>query len=453
MSDTQQLSPKWLKILPTKFSQRLSSNHSLLAAINNSGWLMFDKSIRLLLGLLVSAWVARYLGPTQFGELAYVLAYLAFFQAIALLGMDGIVVRDIAKNKNKAGEILGTACILRLTVGFSCWIIAIAGMALANGWQDRSVYITALAGASLIFQSADTIDLWFQSQSQSRRTVVAKLFAYLISNGFKILLILNGAPLIAFAAVMAVEVFLAAAALIFAYRKYSCDQRWQLTPHRSTKMLKESWPFILSGLSIIVYMRIDQLMIKEMLGQTELGIYAAVLPLAMLWSFIPMTLSVSFAPMVARAKQQGECEYWLCLSKIFRGFALLGWLICIPIFLLSSFIVNTLFGSAYSSGAQVLSIIIFTNLFINMGVAQSLWILNEGRSKLSLYKTCFGAIVCVILNYFLIPLLGITGAAISAVAAQLCSTVLANIFLCRNVFLLQVKSIFLIKCNVIKFIS
>jgi PST family polysaccharide transporter len=80
--------PKWLKILPTKLSQRLSGNHNLLAAINNSGWLMFDKLIRLLLGLLVSAWVARYLGPAQYGELAYVLAYLAFFQAVAVLGMD-----------------------------------------------------------------------------------------------------------------------------------------------------------------------------------------------------------------------------------------------------------------------------------------------------------------------------------------------------------------------------
>lgn len=214
LSSAQNLQPKWLKLLPNKLSERLSGNHSLLAAINNSGWLMFDKLIRLLLGLLVSAWVARYLGPAQYGELAYVLAYLAFFQAVAVLGMDGIVVRDIAKDKTKAGEILGTAFILRISVGLCCWLIAIASMGWFNGWQDRSVYITALAGASLIFQAADTIDLWFQSQSQSRRTVIAKLIAYLISNGLKILLILNQAPLLAFAVVMSVEFLLAALSLI-----------------------------------------------------------------------------------------------------------------------------------------------------------------------------------------------------------------------------------------------
>ena len=406
---------------------------------------MFDKLIKLLLGLLVSAWVARYLGPAQYGELAYVLAFLAFFQAVAVLGMDGIIVRDMAKEKTKAGEILGTAFVLRITVGFSCWMIAVASMGGVNGWQDRSVYITALAGASLIFQAADTIDLWFQSQSQSRRTVIAKLLAYIIANGLRILLILNQAPLLAFAMVMSIEFLLAALALAYAYQRFTCQQPWQLFKTRAVGLLQESLPFILSGLSIIVYMRIDQIMIKEILGESELGIYAAVLPLAMLWTFIPMTLSVSLAPMVARAKQQSEQEYWACLSNIFRGFALLGWLICIPVAILSSFVVELLFGSEYANGAPVLAIVVFTNLFINMGVAQSLWIFNEGKSKLSLYKTIVGAVVCLIGNSILIPQLGITGAAISAVLAQLGSTILANIVLSRKMFILQLKSLLLVK--------
>ncbi|MBJ7591789.1 flippase [Aeromonas veronii] len=445
MHITPSSQPKWLKILPTKLSQRLSGNHNLLAAINNSGWLMFDKLIRLLLGLLVSAWVARYLGPAQYGELAYVLAYLAFFQAVAVLGMDGIIVRDIAKDKTKAGEILGTAFILRLSVGFCCWLIAIASMAWFNGGQDRSVYITALAGASLIFQAADTIDLWFQSQSQSKRTVIAKLIAYIIANGLKILLILNKAPLLAFAVVMSIEFLLAALALIYAYRKFTCQQPWQLLKIRVVRLLKESWPFILSGLSIMVYMRIDQIMTKEILGETQLGIYAAVSPLAMIWTFIPMTLSVSLAPMVAKAKQQSDGAYWACLSYIFRGFALLGWVVCIPVAVLSSYVVELLFGSEYANGSSVLAIMVFTNLFINMGVAQSLWILNEGKSKLSLYKTFIGAVVCLMANLILIPQLGIVGAAISAVLAQLSSTILTNVFLCRDVFILQIKSLLLIK--------
>ncbi|MBP6083759.1 MAG: flippase, partial [Providencia sp.] len=362
MSSAQNLQPKWLKLLPNKLSERLSGNHSLLAAINNSGWLMFDKLIRLVLGLLVSAWVARYLGPAQFGELAYVLAYLAFFQAVALLGMDGIVVRDIAKDKAKAGEILGTAFTLRLTVGICCWLIAVVGMGFVNGWQDQSVHITALAGASLVFQAADTVDLWFQSQSQSKRTVIAKLTAYLISNGLKVALILNDAPLLAFAVVMSVEACIAALALTWAYQNFKCKQPWQVFTARAIKLLKESWPFILSGLSVIIYMRIDQIMIKEMLGVVDLGIYAAAIPLATLAYFFPSIIYTSLAPYVSRIKLKSECEYRVVLSKIFVCFSAIGWLISVPIAILSPYLINLLYGNQYQEASVVLSIYIFTNI-------------------------------------------------------------------------------------------
>lgn len=437
--------PLWLKFLPVVIGSKISSNEGLILAINNSGWLLFDKLIRMTLGLLVGAWVARYLGPAQYGELAYVLAYLAFFQAIALLGMDGIVVRDIVKDRECAGEILGSAFTLRIIAGSLCWLLAIILMAFMNGWQHNSVYITALAGSTLVFQVADTIDLWFQSQSQSRRTVLAKLIAYLISNGVKVFLIINKAPLIAFAAVMALDAFAAAISLAYAYQRFPCAQYWQPIKKRTFILLRESWPFILSGLSIIIYMRIDQIMIKELLGEQSLGIYAAVLPLSMLWSFIPMTLSVSLAPLVARKKKEGQVAYINTLSAIFRGFAVLGWLICIPVALISPCIVEVLFGPAYQSGSLVLSIIIFCNLFINMGVAQSLWILNEGKSKLSLYKTLIGALTCIVANLTLIPVYGIYGAAVSAVLAQSVSTMLANILLCREIFYMQIKSLFFIK--------
>ncbi|MBW3107406.1 flippase [Providencia rettgeri] len=404
-----------------------------------------DKFVRMGLGLLVSAWVARYLGPSQFGELAYVLAYLAFFQTISTLGMDGIIVRNIAKDKNNANETLGTAFTLRAIVGITCWFFAVCGMAFLNGWNDQNVYITALAGATLVFQAADTVDLWFQSQSQNKRTVAVKLSAYIFANGVKVILILSKAPLLAFAAVVTLETFTIACGLFYAYKKYPCEQPWRKLKQQAIVLLHESWPFMISGLSIVLYMRVDQLMIKNYLGDIELGIYAAVLPLATLWQFIPMTLSVSLAPMVAQSKAESNEHYYKTLSYIFRTFAALGWLICIPVALLSHFIVSLLFGSAYLSGANALTIIVFTNLFINIGVAQSLWIINERKSKLSLYKTIMGAITCVIANIVLIPIYGIIGAAISAVLAQAVSTVFSNIFLSRKILLMQLKSLLLLK--------
>ena len=424
---------------------RINKDPYIKKVIHNSGWLLFDKLVRMGLGLFVGAWIARYLGPTQYGELAYVLTYLAFFQSIATLGMDGIVVRDISKDENKAGQILGTVFSLRLIVGFICWIFAISGMALLNGWRDQSVYITALAGATLVFQAADTVDLWFQSQSQSRRTVLVKLSAYIVSNGIKVVLIINDASILDFSFVIGLEAVIISIGFIFAYKKYPCKQPWQRIKEKYHDLLKESWPFIISGISIIAYMRIDQLMIKNYLGDKELGIYAAVLPLATIWQFIPMTLSVSIAPLVAKKKTEGNDVYYKTLINIFRAFAMLGWLVCIPISFLSSFIVSFLFGHQYMAGANILMILVFTNIFINMGVAQSLWIINERKSKISLYKTIIGVMICIISNIILIPVYGVMGAAVSAILAQAVSAVFSNLIFARKILRMQLKGLLLIK--------
>ena len=422
-----------------RISFKTRPNH--IAILKNSSWLFTDKLLRLGLGVLVGAWVARYLGPLEFGELAFALAYIALFQSIANLGLDGIAVRDITQNESEAHSLLGTVFILRLCAGFFCWLSAVVGVALLKGFFDQSVLLTALVGSSLVFQAADTVDLWFQSQSQSRLTLFAKLTTYIVSNGCRIALILVGAPLVAFASIIFLEGLLSATGLALVYKSFSCDQHWSHSKLVAKRLLHESWPFMLSGVSIVIYMRIDQIMIREMLGPQQLGIFAAVLPLATLWQVIPVILNVSLAPHIARKKEESEAAYWLALQKVFVLYALPGWLITIPTIVSANWIVAVLFGPQYSEGAKVLSIYVLTNLFINMGMAQSLWMLNEGKSTLTLVSTLTGVLVCLVGNYFAIPRYGITGVAVIAVLAQLSSAVLINIFFARRIFIMQVKSL------------
>ena len=143
--------------------------------VANSGWLLLDRLVRAVIGLLVGAWVARHLGPAHFGTLAYVLAYVALFQPFANLSADAIVVRNVSQAPNSAAEMLGATLALRLMIGFVCWLLAIAGAAMVGVEDSNLVLLTAVVGGTLVFQAADVVDLWFQSQTQSRRTVVAKL--------------------------------------------------------------------------------------------------------------------------------------------------------------------------------------------------------------------------------------------------------------------------------------
>jgi O-antigen/teichoic acid export membrane protein len=421
----------------------VNNNKSILSIAKNSGWLLLEKALRLILNVIVGVWMARHLGPSEFGELTYIIAYIAFFQAIANLGLDGITVRDISKGVFKANNILGTVFFLRLTVGVLAWIIAVAAAALANGWQDSIVLLTALVGSVLMFQAIDTIDLWFQSRSQSRSTALAKAMAYLLAGGFRVIMIISNAPLIMFAVAAVVEGALSALGLVYVYQKSSSMQRWMPNVETALRLLKESWPFILSGVSIMLYMRLDQIMIKEMIGVDQLGVFAAVIQLATIWQAIPVVLALSLAPFVAKAKMEGELTYWNTMHKIFFVYAVLAWMIIIPVAIFSDSIVPFLYGEKYREGGLVLAIYVFTNLFVNMGVAQGLWMINEKRSFVALTNTLIGALVSIIGNWLVIPNYGIVGVSVVAVVSMGCSAVFANIFSSKEILIIQLKSIFL----------
>jgi len=416
---------------------RLRANELLMGVARNTGWLLGDRLVRAALGFLVGAWVARYLGPDRFGHFAYVLAFIAFFQAIANLGADSIVVRDVAREPESAPEILGSILRFRFVAGLVCWAAAVGLMALLDPGNLETVAMTAIIGGVLVFQAADTVDLWFQSQMQSRRTVVAKLTAYLLTNGLKIVLVLTGAPLIAFAAAFLFDFAGAATALWLAYRRLPTARSWNLDLGRARTLLVQSWPFMLSGLAIVVYLRIDQLMLKALRGNHELGVFAAALPISQLWQMIPMTLAISFGPYVAQQKRAGEEQYEAALAMIFRLFGALAIAAAIVTIVAAPIIVPAVYGPDFAESVSVLQILVLTNVFMALGVAQTLWVTNEGVGRILLIQTIFGAAVAITGNIVLIPRFGAIGAAMAAVAANACAAFLVNMILAPRIFRMQ----------------
>ena len=433
----QSSDPSWFKFIPASIRGLLEGRSGLIAAIHNSGWIFFDKILRALLGVLVGAWVARYLGPSQFGELAYCIAFIAIFQSIANLGLDGIVVREVANDPLRANIVLGTTFQLRLFTGLISWALALLVYGLTNSFEDQDIWIIALVGTGMIFQVADTVDLWFQGNSQSKRTVLAKTSAYLISNTIRVALILLEAPLIAFALVIVLEGALTALALHHSYKRFPSNGVWQKHIPEAKKLLHESWPYLISGLSIMLYMRIDQIMIKSMLGEHELGIFAAIIPISNLWNMIPAALCVSLAPLMARKKLLGSEVLNDSLVKMFRIFWLISFMVVVCTLTLSRLVIEVMYGQAYTESVSVLNIYVFTCIPIAMGLGQGLWLLNERKSYLSPLQTITGALVSIVANLILIPLWGVEGAAIAAVLSQVSSCFLVNSIFARNLFVMQ----------------
>jgi PST family polysaccharide transporter len=421
--------------------RRLEGRPNLLAVLHNTGWLFADKAMRVVMGVLVGAWVARYLGPSRYGELAFVLAFVAFFSTACQLGLDAIAVRDIARDERAAPAILGTALRLRLIAGFGAYGAAIVGMALLRPGDTRALILTAIVAGTVISQAGDTCDLWFQSQIQSRRTIGAKAVAYLLANGLKVVLVLAQASLVAFAVVGLLEVTLAAMALWVAYRRFPAPSRWRWEPEWASRLLRESWPYLLSGLAINIYMRIDQVMLRGMVNERELGIYSAALPITTASYFIPMAISISVGPAIARRKQHDSVAYERAIAQLFS----MMWWVMLPlsgaIAWAAGPLVTFLYGEAYSATAGVMAIHVFASVPIALGIAQSNWIVNEKRSMISLYRTTLGAISNVALNVLLIPRYGARGAAVASVGAQLVAAMFSNIVLAPRILVMQLSAL------------
>jgi len=412
--------------------------------IDNLGWLVFDRILRMALGLVVGAWVARYLGPAQFGLYSYVTAFVSLFSIAATLGLDKIVVRDVVMQPDAPDEIVGTAFLLKLGGGVGTLLLALGAMYLLHPHDKLGLWLVGIVAGATVFRAFEVIDFWCQSQLLSKYSVYAGNAALVVVSAIKVALVMGGASLLAFAWSDLVGALVTAGGLVVAYRLAGQSiQSWRATRSRARKLLADSWPAMLAGLAIMIYLRIDQVMLREILGNEEVGIYSAAARISEVWYFVPMAICASVFPSILRAKIRGEAIYYQRLQQLFSLMSALALSIVIPMTILSRGVVVLIFGERYAEAGPVLAIHIWAAVFVFWGVAQEHWNVAEGFLRNSLYRTVAGAVMNVVLNLVLIPSHGSVGAAIATVVSYGVATIGGNLFnpRTRRIFVLQVKSL------------
>jgi polysaccharide transporter, PST family len=261
-----------------------SDQYKILA---NLSWLFFDKVLKILLGIIIMTSVAKYLGASQYGTLNYCITYAAMLSPLATLGLDTLAVRDLVLEESSKNKVFATTFWMRL-VGASIYVVLTIASTCVFNQETIVVQMVSVIAFSTIFRPFDVIDFWFQSQVNSKYTVISKTISYLIASFLKIFLVYHSASLIAFAWVIVAESLLSSLALlasyIFKYRSINLlEWSWKV----GKKMLKESWPLIFSGFAIFLYMKIDQLMLGSMINNRSVGIYSVAANLSEVWMFLP----------------------------------------------------------------------------------------------------------------------------------------------------------------------
>jgi PST family polysaccharide transporter len=410
--------------------------------IGNMGWLMMDRVVRMGMGLFVGVWVARYLGPSQFGSLNFAQAFVALFGTVTTLGLEMIVVQELLHNPEHTSEILGTTLALRSAGGAVAVVVSIAALRVIQPHDTQALLLVSILSSTLIFQAFDTIDLLFQSQVRSRITVWAKNSVFLLFAALRVWLIHAKAPVWYFAAAIAVEIAFGAIGLIIGFRLSGGSLTvWRISRTKAVHLLRQSWPVIFSSMAIMIYMRLDMVMLKLMQGDAAVGIYSAATRVSEIWYFIPMAIVSSVSPSIMRAKDDPDLFYSR-LRKLFSFMTITAVVIGSIVALMSHYVIRTLYSNGYNGAAPVLAVHVWASIFVFLGVAQSPWDISKNLLTLSLYRTLLGAVINVGMNFYLIPRYSALGAAVATVFSYAISSVFANVFSVRTrpIFYMQMRS-------------
>lgn len=403
-------------------------NPRLRQMIGNTGWLFSEKLLQMVLGLVVGVWVARYLGPDKFGLLNYAIAFTGLFSPLAKLGLDRIVVRDLIQNPSDKHKILGTAFVIKLISGILAYLLAVGTISLLRPADNLTRALVEVIGCGMYFQVFYTIDLWFQSRVESKYTVWSKNAAYICINIFKIILIYLQAPVIFFAWNALGEVVLGAIGLLIIYKlKGNHITAWRISIHWAKDLLNNALPLMFSGMAVMVYLRVDTIMLGQMFGDESVGIYSVATRLSELWYFLPSAIVSSVSPAIIEYKSLEEALYEQRLQKLFTIMTGLAYAIAIPMTILATPIVMIMYGQEYIASGSVLAIHIWASVFVFLGVGKGIWIVTEGLTRFALVSTLCGAIVNILLNLFLIPRYREVGAAIATVISYGCADYLVYI--------------------------
>lgn len=376
----------------------------------NAFWLIFEKGFSLFVGMVVGIYVARYLQPEAFGLLNYGIGFVSIFSTLSTLGMDQIIVRELAKGKTPKEELLGTGFVVKLSGS----VLLIAVMLFVMLFMDHGPFTNTLIlviAAAEIFKGFEVINYFFQSQVRSKYVVQVQLIINLMISFSKIGLVFLHAPLIWFAIIIVIGSVLNAIGFLYAYRiREGSPLRWKFRKTLAGVLLKESWPLALYGLALHTQARIDQVMLGNMMNNYEVGQYSVALKFIEIFGFVPMILMSTFTPAVTKGKATSEALYHSRLLNLYRLMFATFLLVAVPIYLFGEAVVTFLYGAEYQAAGYLLSLFALRLFFANMGVGKSVFIVNESLFKYSLLTVILGALTNVSLNYFLIPLYGPTGA-------------------------------------------
>lgn len=387
------------------------------AVLKNASWIVGCKIVQSILGLVVGMQTARYLGPSNYGLISYAASVTAFFVPIMQLGMRSTLVQEFIRKPEQEGKTLGTALVMNLISALACIVGITAFTAVANRGETDTIIVCTLYATNLIFQALEMVQYWFQAKLLSKYTAVISVVSYTAASLYKIYLLITQKSVYWFAISQVIDYAIIAAGLISIYIRKD-NQKLTFSIERGRDMFRFSKYYIVSSLMVTIFGHTDSIMLKLMLGEEATGFYTAAVTCAGFTSFVFGALIDSMRPAILESKKRSQAEFERDMKRLVSVIVCLSLAQSIVFTLMAGFIVTVLYGSTYLPSAEALRVVIWYSTFSYLGAVRNVWILAEGKHRYLWIINLSGALGNVTLNAVLIPVMGVSGAALASVVTQ-----------------------------------
>ncbi|MBD5145970.1 MAG: flippase [Ruminococcus sp.] len=401
------------------FFQRVIRNK----VVQNSGWLIGERVAQLVISFFVGIITVRYLGPSNYGTLNLAMTYTAFIMPFCNLGIANVIVKELVDKPDKEGELLGSSIAARLCTALAMIFILAAIMFLIHPSDSLMRHLSFVYSFVLIFKSLDIFGSWYQARMRSKISAIIATAAYLVTSLYRIFLLIFKADVFYFAVAFVLDAAMVAVMYLIAYKKEK-GSTLRVSLKTAKYLLSQSYHFILSAMLVTIYAQTDKIMIGKMMDETSVGLYATAVNVCNLWVFVLQAFVDSARPSIVRAHQSDKKLY---NERIIQLYSLIIWLsitVSVIFSLFAPIIINILYGNEFADSADPLRIITWYTCFSYLGVARNIWSVCEGKQKYEKYYAAAGAAANIILNFLLIPVWGINGAAAASLLTQIVTNVL-----------------------------
>lgn len=395
----------------------------------NAGWLIGGQIAQMLVSFVVSVLSARYLGPGNYGLISYGTAYVTFFTSLCTLGINSVIVKEIINNREKEGQVLGTAIGLKAIASFLSVVTIISLVFIIDREDPVAITVVSICSLGLIINVADIFKYWYQSYLNSKIPAIVGLIGYMIISVYKVVLMATARNVLWFAFSTSLDYLFVGIALTCIYKKKN-GQRLSFSWSYAKELLKSSHHFILPSLMVSIYAQTDKIMLKQMLGDSQVGFYATAVSLSNMWCFVLKAIVDSLNPSIMEDHKANNKEAYIRKNKLLYAivfYVSIG--VSVLYCLLSKPMINILYGEAYLPAVAPLCVITWYTAFSYLGVARNTWVVCENKQKYLIWLYVSAAVANVALNFVLIPFMGVVGAALASLTAQIISSVVAPWFI------------------------